>query len=466
VVTRLGGHQRGGRTGGPYPTLKSPYKFPGRRRDRLDLDRWLEAGHVRFAYVVGTTWVQSMSGSGAMEDAFKRQTKFNPHQIRTIEKEGIIETLKKRVDSGGMVVVDQDIYPIDPIGTQYADIVLPAAGWGEETFTRCNGERRLRLYQKFYDPPGEAKPDWWIVAQFAKKMGFEGYDWKDSNDVFEETCRFSRGSRTDYNVLRTVARRKGMKVHDLLRTYGTQGLQCPLLLFGDEIVETRRLHDFNRKFPETGPEGVTVISKVLTAFNTQTGKLNLMRTPWDIWSDFYDFMTPKEDELWISNGRINEVWQSGFDDTEGRRPYIVQRWPFNWLEIHPDDAKARGIESGDLISVESNRVPVQKDFNLGVKSDDMWFSGLMKRGHIKMESGQFTAVAIVTPAIKKGVVYTNFLDKRQPLNSLTPRVPDPLSQNYRYKIARGKVRKIGESPYKRDLSQMSFKRRDIGGLSI
>jgi arsenite oxidase large subunit len=304
------------------------------------------------------------------------------------------------------------------------------------------------------------------VAQYAKKMGFEGYDWKDSNDVFEESCRFSRGSRTDYNVLRTVAKRKGMKAHDLLRTYGTQGLQCPLLLFGDDIVETKRLHDFNRKFPDTGPEDVTVINKALTAFKTHTGKLNFLKTPWDVWSDFYEFMTPKEDELWASNGRVNEIWQSGFDDAEGRRPYIVQRWPFNFMEIHPDDAKARGIETGDLVSMESHRVPVQKDYNLGVKSDDMWFSGLMKRGHILMASGHLTAVAIVTVATKKGVIYTNHLDKRQPFNSLAPRVPDPLSQNYRFKVAIGKLKKIGESPYKKDLSQMSLKRRDIGGLPV
>ncbi len=359
------------------------------------------------------------------------------------------------------MVVNQEIYPINPIGTQYADIVLPAATWGEENFTRCNGERRIRLYQKFYDPPGEAKPDWQIVAILAKKMGFEGYDWKDSNDVFEESCRFSRGARTDYNALRVIAKRKGMKAHDLLKTYGTQGLQCPLLLDGDTIVETKRLHDFNRKLPATGPEGASVVNKALTAFKTHTGKLNFIKTPWNIWSDFYDYVKPREGELWIANGRINEVWQSGFDDIE-RRPYIIQRWPFNFLEIHPDDASALAIETGDLVRVESQRVPVQKDFNMGVKSDDMWFSGLMKRGHITLSSGQFTAVAIITSGTKKGVVYTNHLDKTQPVNALAPRVPDPLTMNYRFKMTVGKVTRIGESPYKYDLSQMSLKRRDIG----
>ena len=461
IMTRLGGHQRGGVSGGPYPGIKSPYKVPGRRRHRLDLDRWLRDGHVRLAYVVGTTWIQAMAGSAELKDAFFRLVKRNPHQVRSLDKKVIIETLKKRVDSGGTVVVNQEIYLRDPIGDQIADIVLPAATWGEEDFVRANSERRVRLYSKFYDPPGEAKPDWQIVAMLAKKMGFEGYDWKDSNEVFEESCRFSRGSRKDFNAIRVMARRKGMRGHDFLRQYGTTGLQAPLLIDGDKIIETKRLHDYNRTdLPDTGPEKTTVINKRLTAFSTHTGKLNLLKSPWNLWSDFYEFMKPKGDELWVSMGRINEIWESGFDDYE-RRPYTQQRWPMNFVEIHPDDAGKRGIESGDLVAIESHRVPIQTDFNLGVKSGEMWFTGLMKRGHIKLGSGQFTAVAIVTPAIKRGVVYTDFLKLDSPANSITPQVPDPITQNYRFKVASGKVKKIGESPYKHKFSQMTFKRRDI-----
>jgi arsenite oxidase large subunit len=461
VITRLGGHQRGHVSGGPYPTMKSPYKVQGRRRHRLDLDRWLEAGHVRFAYVVGTTWIQAMAGSAALEDAFKRYVKHNPHQVNSFDKQTIIDTLKKRVDSGGTVVANQEIYLRNPIGNQYADIVLPAATWGEEDFARANSERRIRLYSKFYDAPGDAKPDWKIVAMFAKKMGFEGYDWRDSNDVFEESCRFSRGSRKDYQAIRTMAQRKGMRAHDFLRTFGTRGLQAPLVVDGDKIIETKRLHDYMRKdLPDTGPEKMSIINKRMTAFNSHSGKLNLLKSPWKLWSDFYEFMKPKKDELWVACGRINEVWESGFDDYE-RRPYTQQRWPMNFLEIHPDDAKKRGIESGDLVAIESQRVPVQKDFNLGVKADDMWFSGLMKRGHIKISSGQFSAVALVTPAVKKGVVFTDFLKLESPANSITPRVPDPVSLNYRFKIASGTVKRIGESPYKRRFDQMSLKRRDI-----
>jgi len=467
AVTRLGGHQRGGRSGGPYPGIRSPYKFPGRRRHRLDLDRWVEAGHLRFAYVVGTTWIQAMAGSSAMQDSFKRQVRLNPHQVKSSHKEDIIETLKKRVDSGGMVVVNQDIYLIDPIGREFADIILPAATWGEDNFTRENGERRLRLYQKFYDAPGEAKPDWKIVSLFARKMGFDGYDWKDSNDVFEEACRFSRGHRSDFNAIKVAARKEGVKAHDFLGRRGTQGYQAPLLWFDGKIMETPRQHWYDRNknpefaIPETGPEGPTVIKKNIMAFKSQTGKLNLMKTPWNFyWNQYYDYLKPRDGELWVTGGRINEVWQSGFDDTE-RRTYIQQRWPMNFIEIHPHDAKSRGIESGDMVTISSDRVAIQKDFNVGVKPDDMFFNGLKKRGHLKFVHGEFSAVAIVTPAIKKGVTFTNFLHKKQSYNAISPRVPDPMTMNYNYKIAMGKIKKTGESPFKKTFSQMSFIPRDI-----
>jgi len=465
AITRLGGHQRGGRTGGRYPRWKSPYKMPGRRRHSLDLDRWVESGHVRFAYVVGTTWIQAMSGSNALAQTFQRLTRHNPHQIRSLEKQEIIDTLKRRVESGGMVVMHQDIYLTEPIGSEFADIILPAATWGESNFTRCNGERRIRLYSKFYDPPGEAKPDWEIVAMLAKKMGFDGYDWYGPSDVFAESCAFSRGSSTDYQILRTLADLRGMTPHELLQNYGTEGLQCPLLLDGDKLLQTKRLHDFERRdLPDTGPEAFSVQSKIITSFSSHSGKLNLLKTPWPLWADFYSYMQPTKDELWVTCGRINEIWQSGFDDVQ-RRPYITQRWPENFVEIHPEDAAVRGIEAGDWVRIASDRVPVQKKFFLGVKRDEMQFDSLMRRGRIEIVSGSFKAIAIVTPDIKKGVVFTNYLNKSNPVNNITPRVPDPLTLNYRYKIASGRVTRIGESIYKHRFSQMSFKRRTLLGDS-
>ncbi|HET8577365.1 MAG TPA: molybdopterin-dependent oxidoreductase, partial [Methylomirabilota bacterium] len=201
MISRGGGHQRGMMSAGGGSGWLNPEKYPGRRKKSLNLDRWLLDGKVRFAWVFGTTWFPAMMASQDLADAAHRMTRANPHQIGNLDRKAIFEAFRKRLDSGGMVLVDSDIYPVEPVNTQLADIVLPAATWGEVDLTRCNSERRLRLYAKFYDAPGDARPDWWAVQKFAQAMGFSGYDWKDSNDVFEEAARFGRGGVLNYHPL-------------------------------------------------------------------------------------------------------------------------------------------------------------------------------------------------------------------------------------------------------------------------
>lgn len=462
VIGRAGGHQRGGLRGGGYPRNKSPEKLPGRRRRAMDCDRYFMAGHTRLAHVIGTTWVQAMCGSQSLQAKFEEQTVRNPHQVMSYDKQEIIDTLKARADSGGTVVWNQDIYLVDPIGARYADIVFPASGWGEDTFTRANGERRLRVYPKFYDAPGEAKPDWWIIAELSKKMGFEGFDWQNSNDVIEEGARHSRGSRKDFNMVLVAAKREGKTLHEKLGEFGTTGIQGPVLMLEDGSLQgTKRLHDTTRKLPDTGPAGKNMFNKKLTHFNTQTGKCNIQKAPWDLFSSYWEWLKPHEDdgEIWITSGRINERWQSGYDDR--RRPYIVQRWPENWIEIHPDFAEKHGIESGDYVQVYSDRIPVQKDTIVGVEGDDFDFAKLMENGHIELTKASITAVAMVTPAVKNNMGYMDFLHTSQPANALSGRVVDWISGNYNYKMGVGKVRKMGESPYKSQFRSMSFARRDI-----
>lgn len=468
MVGRFGGHQRGGQKGGSFPRNKSPEKVPGRRRRALDTDRWLVSGHTRFAHVIGTTWIQAMCGSQGLQKKFHELVLSNPHQVRSYDKQEIIDTLKARADSGGMVVINQDIYLRDPIGAKFADIVFPAATWGEEDFMRANGERRLRLYSKFYDAPGQAKPDWWIIARLAQRMGFDGFDWKNSNDVAEESSRFSRKGRKSYHMVKVYAHKHGRTLHEQMRELGTEGIQGPTYINArGELKGTKRLHDTTLTkeqvadlYGPDGAQGATIVNKKLTHFNSQTGKINLQKHPWDLFSDFWEWLSPKEDELWFSTGRINEIWQSGFDDVE-RRPYVTQRWPENWVEIHPDDAKKRGIESGDQVMLYSDRVAAFKDTLLGVAGDTFQFSTLMKNGHIELSKAAVTAVAIVTPIVKKGVLYANMIDMRQPSNSLTARVVDQISGNYNFKMGVANIKKIGESAYKHDFRTMSFVPRNI-----
>jgi arsenite oxidase large subunit len=72
-----------------------------------------------------------------------------------------------------------------------------------------------------------------------------------------------------------------------------------------------------------------------------------------------------------------------------------------------------------------------------------------------------TAVAIVTQVVKKGMLYANILDMRQPSNSLAARVIDRISGSYKYKMGVARITKIGESAYKKEGRSFSWAPRNI-----
>ena len=80
----------------------------------------------------------------------------------------------------------------------------------------------------------------------------------------------------------------------------------------------------------------------MTHFKSHSGKAILNKSPRDMFEDFYERIKPTSDEFWVNNGRLNEIWQSAYDDV--RKPYIFQRWPDHFIEIHPEDAAPRNRE--------------------------------------------------------------------------------------------------------------------------
>ena len=70
---------------------------------------------------------------------------------------------------------------------KFAHILLPAAGWGERGGTVTNSERCISRQRAFTSPPGEAKPDWWALAEVGKRMGFgDAFNFKGLNDILRE----------------------------------------------------------------------------------------------------------------------------------------------------------------------------------------------------------------------------------------------------------------------------------------
>jgi formate dehydrogenase major subunit len=81
-------------------------------------------------------------------------------------------------------VICQDIFLSET--AQVADIVFPAASFAEKNGTFTNTERRVQRVRKVIEPVGDAKPDWWIICEIAKRMGVSGFDFESPEQIFEE----------------------------------------------------------------------------------------------------------------------------------------------------------------------------------------------------------------------------------------------------------------------------------------
>ncbi|AEB08931.1 formate dehydrogenase subunit alpha [Desulfobacca acetoxidans] len=73
-------------------------------------------------------------------------------------------------------LVCNDIFPTET--TRFADVIFPAAAWSEDDGTFASSERRVSRVRKVSEPPGQAKPNWWIFKELAKRLG---HDWTSNN---------------------------------------------------------------------------------------------------------------------------------------------------------------------------------------------------------------------------------------------------------------------------------------------
>src|SRR5690606_22118685 len=200
---RLGGHQEG-YSRPPYPGKRPP----------INVDEvGIKGGVSKLFWVGGCNPVGGTLNAQQFRLALKRRTSIVNQALDSASggsEEDRIQAVLAVLDQGGLFLIVQDIYPIET--ARYAHIVLPAAQWGEMNLTSINGERRLRLYQKFMDPPGVAEPDWKIMALMAGKLQaiyhaegnldqaarFSGFDWEEEEDVFRAAAEGVKGAQEDY----------------------------------------------------------------------------------------------------------------------------------------------------------------------------------------------------------------------------------------------------------------------------
>ena len=129
----------------------------------VDLFRQIGEGRVKALWVMATNPAVSMPDAGRVRESLA---------------------------SCPFVVVSDVIADTDT--TAHAHVRLPAAAWGEKDGTVTNSERTISRQRPFFPLPGEAKPDWWIVAQVGRRMGWKtAFSYESPADVWREHCRLS-----------------------------------------------------------------------------------------------------------------------------------------------------------------------------------------------------------------------------------------------------------------------------------
>ena len=228
-----------------------------------------------------------------------------------------IDVLKQAFQNLEFLVV-QDGFPTPT--SEFADLVLPAAIWGEKEGTYTNSERRASKANRAVDPPGEAKTDFDIFLDIARKLGcdqelFPG--WTTPRDAFEEWRKVSAGRPCDYS---------GM-TWDLIEAHG--GLQWPFRP-GAEPGLTSRLYADGR-------------------FNTEDGKAKLFCIECEPFPE-----QPTTDYPFVLNtGRTVEHWHTR--TKTGRVPILEAMSPRAWLEMNPRDANRMKLRPHDRVDIVSRR---------------------------------------------------------------------------------------------------------------
>ncbi len=223
-----------------------------------------------------------------------------------------------------LFVVSENVLSNDTVNAG-AHILLPAAAWGEKDGTVTNSERRISRQRSFLPPPGEAKPDWWIVTQVARRMGFaDAFGFQSAADVFREHAAlsaFENGGRRDFDIGGLAGISDG--AFDVL-----DPVQWPL-----REGETRPGMRQDRRFFSNG------------GFYTVDGKARFVAPE----IPAPKASTTKEFPFRLNTGRVRDQWHTM--TRSGMSARLGAHLPEPFVEVHPTDAKAMELVDGGFAKV-------------------------------------------------------------------------------------------------------------------
>lgn len=328
-----------GRQGGHQEGYVRP-AYPG-KRPPVNIDQHLIDGQGKLFWVLGTNPYRSTPRAQEYRKRVHARTQALSEALGARGESATVDARAKAIvdalaSGDGLFMVVNELYLTDTAAD--AHLVLPAAGWGEADLTSINcNSRLLRLYPRFVDPPGVARPDWWIMGQVGQAMGFEGFDWPSAEAVFLDGAESFPDNRVDAAGAESLpAETYAGVTYAELRARGQQGIQTPV-----------------RRDPETGAL-VGTVRRYGTRFGTADGRFKWYGSdPWTGYppeiARYFEGDRAQRYPLWLTTGRNQFLWQTGYHDQHQHRK--MEQVPFPYIEVHPDDARAQGLDSGDLVEV-------------------------------------------------------------------------------------------------------------------
>ncbi|WP_424858415.1 molybdopterin oxidoreductase family protein [Streptomyces sp. SAI-170] len=258
-----------------------------------------------------------------------------------------LSRIRSVLEQDRLFVVVQDLFLTET--AQLADVVLPAATWGEKTGTFTNADRTVHLSDKAVEPPGEARPDLEIFLDYAARMDFRDKDggpligWQDPESAFEAWKRCSAGRPCDYTGL----------TYDKLR--GGSGIQWPCNEQAPDGTARLYTDGITWAHPDVcesyGKDLVTGAASEVVEYRSLNpdGKAMIKAA---------EYLPPHEEPgeeypFQLTTGRT--IYHFHTRTKTGRAPQLNDAAPDVWVEASASDASSLGLEEGDLVEVTTPR---------------------------------------------------------------------------------------------------------------
>ncbi len=230
------------------------------------------------------------------------------------------DRIRRALDLCPTVIVSDCVQDNDT--ARHADILLPAAGWGEKDGTVTNSERCISRQRCFLPLPGDARPDWWIVSQVARALGYQaGFNYDRPSDIFREHARLSGFENT------------GQRLFDI----------SGLAQLGDDQYESFEA----RQWPVTG--SASDVRRLFTdgRFATGNGRARLI----PIGPRLVGRPPVAGSSVIVNTGRVRDQWHTMTRTARSSRLQAHRPEPF--IEVHPEDVRAFALTAGALARLDS-----------------------------------------------------------------------------------------------------------------